>query len=91
MGVNKKVKSGDLSFIRSIVMQIYTNFRIMQKIIAIFAPQLHQNVAKNTDCLDFFGDFRRRILVRYGTRYFPFRINSFYNDYLRSDDFGRIL
>ena len=50
----------------------------MQKIIAIFAPQLHQNVAKNTDCLDISGHFRRHLFVRHRTGFFPFWTYSIY-------------
>ena len=59
----------------------------MQKIIAIFAPQLHQNVAKNTDCLDISGHFRRYISVRHWTGFFPFWTYSFYFNCLRCTHF----
>ena len=50
----------------------------MQKIIAIFAPHSYYNAAKNTDCLDISGDFRRNFPLRYGAGFFRFWADSIY-------------
>ena len=50
----------------------------MQKIIAIFAPHSYYNAAKNTDCLDISGDFRRNFPLHYRTGFFRFWTDSIY-------------
>lgn len=59
-------------------MQIYVYFLIMQKIIVIFVGRIELYVAENTDRMDVFGDFRRRVFVHYWARLFPFWPSSFY-------------
>lgn len=59
-------------------MQIYTNFRRLQKIIVIFAPHIPSYVTKNTDHLDIFSDYRSNFAVCHRTGFFSFRAGSFY-------------